>query len=123
MKNLTNIISKLGENIVIKRFELINNQKCPIDIFGIGSSFGVSSDSPVLEWVYKLVEIDNTPVNKLSPKKSYFPYSKQVHRKIEDNLMIHDVITRNNIHKDGYSPMIENIYDRGEYITEIESIL
>ena len=43
--------------------------------------------------------------------------------KIEDNLMNHDVITRNNIHKDGYSPMIENIYDRGEYITEIDSIL
>ena len=102
--------------------ELINNQKCPIDIFGIGSSFGVSSDSPVLECVYKLVEIDNTPVNKLSPKKSYFPYSKQVHRKIEDNLMNHDVVTRNNIHKDGYSSMIKNIYDRGEYITEIDSI-
>ena len=30
-----------------KIHELINNQKCPIDIFGVGSDYGVSSDVPV----------------------------------------------------------------------------
>jgi nicotinate phosphoribosyltransferase len=102
--------------------ELINNQKCPIDIFGVGSNFGVSSDTPVLECVYKLVEIENNPVNKLSPNKSYFPYSKQVHRKIDDNLMNHDVVTRSNMVKDGYSSMIKNIYEKGEYIEGTDSI-
>ncbi len=102
--------------------ELINNQKCPIDIFGVGSNLGVSSDTPVLECVYKLVEIENNPVNKLSPNKSYFPYSKQVHRKIDDNLMTHDVVTRSNVVKDGYSSMIINIYEKGEYIEGKDSI-
>ena len=102
--------------------ELINNQKCPIDIFGVGSNLGVSSDTPVLECVYKLVEIENNPVNKLSPNKSYFPYSKQVHRKIDDNLMNHDVVTRSNMVKDGYSSMIKNIYEKGEYIEGTDSI-
>ena len=105
-----------------KIHELINNQKCPIDIFGVGSDYGVSSDVPVLECVYKLVEIDNQPVNKNSPNKSYLPYSKQIYRKLHNNMMDHDIVTKNSAKKNGYFPMIKNIYDRGDYLINKESL-
>jgi nicotinate phosphoribosyltransferase len=48
--------------------------------FGVGSSLGVSSDAPVLDSVYKLVELDGRPVRKTSTGKETWPGPKQVWR-------------------------------------------
>lgn len=58
---------------------LIANE-APIDVFGVGTSMGVSDDAPSLDSVYKLVEHDGRPVMKLSPGKETRPGPKQVHR-------------------------------------------
>jgi nicotinate phosphoribosyltransferase len=52
----------------------------PIDGFGVGTSLGVSEDAPVLEAVYKLVEVDGRPVAKRSVAKQTLPCPKQVWR-------------------------------------------
>jgi nicotinate phosphoribosyltransferase len=52
----------------------------PIDGFGIGTALGVSEDAPVLEIVYKLVEVDGRPVAKRSPGKATLPGAKAVWR-------------------------------------------
>ncbi|MGH9283575.1 MAG: nicotinate phosphoribosyltransferase, partial [Acidimicrobiales bacterium] len=53
----------------------------PIDGFGVGTAYGVSEDAPVLESVYKLVEIDGRPVAKTSIGKATLPGAKQVWRR------------------------------------------
>lgn len=52
----------------------------PIDGFGVGTALTVSSDSPGLDIVYKLVAYDERPVAKFSGVKSTFPGPKQVRR-------------------------------------------
>jgi nicotinate phosphoribosyltransferase len=52
----------------------------PIDGFGVGTRFGVSEDVPVLETVYKLVEVGGRPVAKHSPGKATLPGAKQAWR-------------------------------------------
>lgn len=63
----------------------------PIDGFGVGTRFGVSEDVPVLESVYKLVEVDGRPVAKASPGKATLPGAKQVWRRAG---MAGDVVAR-----------------------------
>jgi nicotinate phosphoribosyltransferase len=56
----------------------------PIDGFGVGSSLAVSSDVPVLDTVYKLVDYDGRPVRKTSEGKATWPGRKQVWRHWND---------------------------------------
>jgi nicotinate phosphoribosyltransferase len=53
----------------------------PIDVFGVGTQMGISSDAPSLDSAYKLVEYDGRPVMKLSPGKEHAPGAKQIHRR------------------------------------------
>jgi nicotinate phosphoribosyltransferase len=53
----------------------------PIDGFGVGTALGVSADAPVLEVVYKLVQVDGRPVAKRSVAKETLPCPKQVWRR------------------------------------------
>jgi nicotinate phosphoribosyltransferase len=53
----------------------------PIDGFGVGTALGVSADAPVLEMVYKLVQVDGRPVAKRSVAKETLPCPKQVWRR------------------------------------------
>jgi len=53
---------------------------CPIDGFGVGTHMGVSSDTPSLDMVYKLVEYAGQARMKLSENKSNLPGRKQVFR-------------------------------------------
>ncbi len=66
----------------------------PIDAFGVGTRFGTSADAPYIDSVYKLVEINNRPVTKLSTAKVTHPWAKQIHRRFEDGLMRGDMLTR-----------------------------
>ncbi|MDY7115007.1 nicotinate phosphoribosyltransferase [Halomonas sp. SSL-5] len=53
----------------------------PIDAFGVGTEMGVSSDAPVIDLSYKLVEYADTPRLKHSPGKINLPCPKQLYRR------------------------------------------
>ncbi len=55
----------------------------PIDGFGVGTRLGTSEDVPNLEAVYKLAQLDDRPLLKLSTAKATFPGVKQVWRRSE----------------------------------------
>ena len=93
--------------------KLKNKNNCPIDIFGVGSNYGVSADLPVMECVYKLVEMEGSPVSKRSLGKQYLPYSKQVYRYYENNYLDHDIVTKQDHISDKGIPLIDQICDRG----------
>src|SRR5262249_28533337 len=52
----------------------------PIDGFGIGTSLTTSSDTPAIDFVYKLQEYSGTPRRKRSHNKATWPGRKQVWR-------------------------------------------
>jgi len=52
----------------------------PIDAFGIGTRVGTSQDAPNLDIVYKLAQLDDRPLLKLSTDKGTLPGVKQVWR-------------------------------------------
>lgn len=65
----------------------------PIDMFGVGTRVGVSSDAPYCDMVYKMVCYDGRPVMKLSAGKASLPGGKQVFRRYDaDGSMAGDVI-------------------------------
>jgi len=57
----------------------------PIDGFGIGTRLGTSQDAPNLDIVYKLAQVDERPLLKLSTDKNTLPGIKQVWRKEDEN--------------------------------------
>lgn len=59
---------------------LVNDERAPIDGFGVGSSLAASTDAPSLDTVYKLVVYDGRPVRKTSTGKQTLPGAKQVWR-------------------------------------------
>jgi nicotinate phosphoribosyltransferase len=65
----------------------------PIDGFGVGTRLGTSQDAPNLDIVYKLAQLDDRPLLKLSTGKGTLPGIKQVWR-IEDN---HGVVIRDTL--------------------------
>jgi len=94
--------------------KLINQNNCPIDIFGVGSNYGVSADLPVMECVYKLVETEGRPVSKNSLGKQYLPYSKQVYRYYENNIFDHDIVTKLDNILDKGIPLIDQVFIKGD---------
>jgi len=54
--------------------------QAPIDGFGVGTTLTTSSDTPVLDCVYKLQEYAGAPRRKRSANKATWPGSKQVWR-------------------------------------------
>ncbi|ESR25459.1 nicotinate phosphoribosyltransferase [Lutibaculum baratangense] len=70
--------------------------EAPIDAFGVGTHMGVSSDAPLLDMTYKLVEYEGKPKTKLSPGKLVLPGRKQVFRLEENDRAIGDVIATAN---------------------------
>ncbi len=94
--------------------KLINQNNCPIDIFGVGSNYGVSVDLPVMECVYKLVETEGRPVSKNSLGKQYLPYSKQVYRYYENNILDHDIVTKLDNILDKGIPLIDQVFVKGD---------
>jgi nicotinate phosphoribosyltransferase len=52
----------------------------PIDAAGVGTRLGTVADAPYVDSVYKLVQVGDRPVMKLSPTKETLPGAKQVWR-------------------------------------------
>ncbi|GED21155.1 nicotinate phosphoribosyltransferase [Halomonas halmophila] len=55
----------------------------PIDAFGVGTRMGASTDAPVIDLSYKLVEYAGEPRVKQSPGKANLPGPKQVYRHLD----------------------------------------
>lgn len=72
--------------------EKIVTGNIPIDGFGVGRNLATSSDVPVLDTAYKLVEYAGRAKMKLSESKSTLPGQKQVYRERSGGQMIRDVI-------------------------------
>ncbi len=66
----------------------------PIDGFGVGTRMVVSDDVPHIDMAYKLVEYAGRGRVKLSTHKVVYPGPKQVFRRVENGLMIEDVVGR-----------------------------
>ena len=96
----------------------------PIDTFGVGTRFSTSADAPYIDSVYKLVEIDNRPVTKLSTSKVTKPWAKQVFRRFEDGIMRGDVITRSTSQAPSCYPhhMLSTVMKSGERLKQNKSI-
>ena len=54
-----------------------------IDAFGVGTRMGVSADAPYLDMVYKMVQMGNRYVRKVSPDKVTLAGKKQVFRQTD----------------------------------------
>lgn len=92
----------------------------PIDVFGIGTSLGVSADAPTLDSAYKLVEYDGRPLMKLSTGKESWPGKKQVFR---SNLGdIDQLATRAEQPPEGATPLLVPVMSNGQRTQEPESI-
>ena len=65
----------------------------PIDAFGVGTRLGTSEDAPNLDIVYKLAQLDDRPLLKLSTDKATLPGVKQVWReKDEHGVAVRDTV-------------------------------
>ena len=65
----------------------------PIDSFGIGTRLGTSEDAPNLDIVYKLAQLDDRPLLKLSTDKGTLPGIKQVWRERDgDGVPVKDTL-------------------------------
>jgi len=62
------------------------NRGAPLDGFGVGGRMGVSSDAPMLDTAYKLVEYDGRATMKLSAHKGSVPGRKQIFRDKGDTI-------------------------------------
>jgi nicotinate phosphoribosyltransferase len=92
----------------------------PIDAFGVGTRIGVSADAPYLDSVYKLVQLGERPVMKLSPGKATAPGPKQVFR---GPSLADDVIgLRDEDPPTGHEPVLVPVMDGGRRVAPPEPI-
>src|SRR5436190_1215285 len=70
--------------------EELLNSGAPIDGFGVGGRMGVSSDAPMLDTAYKLVEYAGRATMKLSSDKGSLPGRKQIFRGTGDVIALAD---------------------------------
>jgi nicotinate phosphoribosyltransferase len=65
--------------------ESLLDQQAPIDIFGVGTRMICACDQPALDGIYKLCELDDSPVIKISenPEKINNPGRKKVLRYVD----------------------------------------
>ncbi len=91
LKNMTIFASSSLDEYEIQK---LVNSGAPIDAFGVGTKLAVMDDASHLDMAYKLVEYARRGRLKLSTSKVLHPGRKQVFRRVENGLMIGDVIGR-----------------------------
>jgi nicotinate phosphoribosyltransferase len=92
----------------------------PIDVFGVGTSVGISADAPTLDTAYKLVEYDGRPVMKLSTGKETRPGPKQVYR---SDLSSSDLLaTRTEPAPHGHTPLLAEVMRAGRRTAPAEPL-
>ncbi len=96
--------------------ELLKNN-APIDAFGVGTKMGVSADAPYLNTVYKMVEIGERPVAKLSPRKVTWTGKKQIYRCLDEKGFIkRDILGLRDENVKGGVPLLIPVMEKGEII-------
>lgn len=72
------VSNQLDEHLI----KSLNEQKAPIDIFGVGTKLVTAYDEPALDGVYKLSAVNGTPVLKISDNitKTTLPAHKKIIR-------------------------------------------
>lgn len=99
-KEVRNILKEEGREDVkimlssdLDEYELQKlNESGDFDGAGVGTRLATSDDSPSLGGVYKLVQINSTPVAKFSESKVTYPGGKQVYREMKDGLYVRDFL-------------------------------
>ena len=90
----------------------------PIDAFGVGTRMGVSADEPFLDTAYKLVQLGERPVMKLSPGKATWPGPKQVFRdRLRDRVGLRDESP-----PPGTVPLLEPVMRGGRRLQRSETV-
>ena len=97
------------------RIDEILKAGAPVDAFGVGTKVGTSADSPYIDFVYKLVELDGKPVMKTSTGKKMYPGRKQVFRKEGS-----DTVALSDEKLEG-TPLIELVIKEGRVVKELPS--
>ena len=86
------LTSALNEDLI----RSLKEQKACVDVFGVGDAIAVSKSNPCFGGVYKIVEVDDEPLMKLSEDiiKISNPGFKEVYRIYDENGMAYaDLIT------------------------------
>jgi len=105
----------------------------PIDIFGVGTDMGVSSDAPSLDMAYKLVEYAGGPRLKLSSKKVSLLGKKQIFRCINDDGQYEydligfreehcDNLTNAKVPQTQISALLEKVMENGRLLSPLPSL-
>lgn len=88
----------------------------PIDAFGVGTKLDTSEDAPYMECAYKLMEYDGKPRLKKSSGKATLPGRKQVLRRLQDGIMVGDLVAEEGDLQEG-APLIEKVMDQGRRLS------
>jgi nicotinate phosphoribosyltransferase len=72
----------------------------PVDSYGVGTSLVTGSGAPTANMIYKLVEVDGTPVQKRSPRKESHGGRKEALRLCRSS----GTITEETVHPAGHPP-------------------
>jgi nicotinate phosphoribosyltransferase len=93
----------------------------PIDGFGIGTALDVSSDSPSLDFAYKLQEYSGKARRKRSEGKATWPGRKQVYRSYDasDGGMMGDIIALEKNDPQAGDPLIKPAMREGKRVGEL----
>ena len=85
----------------------------PINGFGVGRNLATSSDVPVLDTAYKLVEYAGRPKMKLSESKSTLPGKKQVFREKSAKEAVRDIISLEGEEGIAGEPLLQKVMENG----------
>jgi len=88
----------------------------PIDAFGVGTKLDTSEDAPYMECAYKLMEYDGKPRLKKSSGKATLPGRKQVLRRLQDGIMVGDLVAEEGDLQEG-APLIVKVMDQGRRLS------
>ncbi len=114
LKHLTIFASSGLDEFEIRQ---LLDRGAPIDGFGVGAKLAISSDSPELDFAYKLVEYAGEPRTKLSAGKFIYPRQKQVFRQTDDHILTSDTIGLHDERLPGY-PLLQPVMKQGRRLQE-----
>jgi nicotinate phosphoribosyltransferase len=102
--------------------EKIVTGNIPINGFGVGRNLATSSDVPVLDTAYKLVEYAGRPKMKLSESKSTLPGQKQVYRERSGSQAVRDVIALADERDIPGEPLLQKVMGNGRRTSPAEPL-
>jgi nicotinate phosphoribosyltransferase len=102
--------------------ERIIRGNVPIDGFGVGRNLATSSDVPVLDTAYKLVEYAGSAKMKLSESKATLPGRKQIFREKKGKELVRDVIALADEKGIAGEPLLQKVMENGRRIVAPEPL-